>query len=140
MTVKVVFAHQFKNLPTVNSPEIAVGVFDGQEPDGTTVAEVALWNHEGTDTIPARPFIRIGLRSDKVKNTIEKALRAVLDGRVTAARAAELVGLQGRNEVVREISQGIDPPNAPSTIARKRSNKPLIDTGILRSKITYKVR
>jgi hypothetical protein len=31
------------------------------------------------------------------------------------------------------------PPNAPSTIARKGFNKPLIDTGFMQRKIDYKV-
>lgn len=140
MTVKITYGGEIQALVEKPTPEVAVGVFAGEHPDGGSLVDIATWNHEGTDTIPARPFLRIGLQSPEMLRAIERAGKLVLEGKLTAEQAARLLGEKGRGEVIKAISAHIPPPNAPSTVARKKSNTPLVDTGVLRSKIASKVR
>ena len=41
--------------------------------------------------------------------------------------------------VVDEINSGVPPPNAPSTIKRKKSSKTLIDSGKMRQHVDHKI-
>ena len=112
--------------------------------DGTPVASVAAWNEFGTQRangsthIPERPFFRTS------NKTMRRQVLAVLKGRVDPrtmavdARTAGLVGQTAKREIQRNIRDGIWEPNAPSTIARKRSDTPLIDTGHMRRSVDYK--
>ena len=61
------------------------------------------------------------------------------------ASATEILyGLGLGEKVVADVQRKIvalkDPPNAPSTIAKKGSANPLIDTGRLRQSIDFEVR
>lgn len=63
---------------------VTVGVHkDATYPDGLKVAQNAFWQHEGTRTIPARPFIRKALKTEKedfTKKEIE-LLNKILEGK-----------------------------------------------------------
>ena len=48
-----------------------------------------------------------------------------------------LVGELCVGNIVQKISEGVAPPNAPSTIKSKGSSTPLVDTGAYRQSITY---
>lgn len=116
---------------------------------GLTVAQIATVHEfgrtiataRGTIVIPARSFLRAGV--DEYKQAIQK--RATLLGtgvmllQFTAFQALSLLGEYTVGVIKQRIADGILPPNAPSTIRRKRSSKPLIDTGQLRNAITYTV-
>ena len=44
-------------------------------------------------------------------------------------------------DVIQEsITEGAWEPNAPSTVAKKKSSKPLIDTGRMRQSVNYIIR
>lgn len=94
----------------------------------------------GVIQIPERSFIRAAI--DEYHAAIHK--RATLLGtgvmlvKFTAAQALELLGQYAVGVMKQRIADGILPPNAPSTIARKKSSKPLVDKGQLRNAITYK--
>ena len=45
-------------------------------------------------------------------------------------------GMDLRNEIIKKINSNIPPPNAPSTIKKKKSSKTLQDTGNLWTSIT----
>lgn len=112
-------------------------------PDGTSVFEVGAVHEFGSQDgrIPERSFIRstlekkrseldamagkIGKKVERDGGTLEEGLN--LMGSVLAAAIQET------------IADGVPPPNAPSTIRRKGSSKPLIDTGHLRQSITWQV-
>ena len=95
--------------------------------------------------IPPRPFLEPSIDAEKEKIAVQqtKVLTAALNGKVSQARTeATKLGLLGQNIVK---SWFTDPrnnwtPNAPSTIKRKGSDKPLIDTGALRNSISYAVK
>lgn len=127
----------------VGPGRVKVGIPEGSGayPDGTTVAEVAAYNHDGTDTIPARPFLSVPLdgRRSPVRAIMARVSKAVLAGKLTTDQGLRLLGQWGRDEVIRAINAGFPPENAERTIARKGSSTPLVDTGQLKGSITYVV-
>ncbi len=102
--------------------------------------EVATINEFGLG-VPERSFIRDWADQNQAKN--EERLKAigiqVLKGSYTVDVGLGRLGALFQGEIQQRISSGIAPPNAPSTIARKESSTPLIDTGQLRSSILWKV-
>ena len=112
---------------------------EGDEP-ARYVAQVAAQNEYGHGRIPSRPFMRNSMR--KHKKDIRKGLKRVARAE-TGAKPANIqmmrLGMAAQNWVRREITDLRTPPNAPMTIARKRSSNPLIDTGRMRQEIQFRV-
>ena len=112
---------------------------EGDEP-ARYVAQVAAQNEYGHGRIPSRPFMRNSMR--KHKKDIRKGLKRVARAE-TAAKPANIqimrLGMRAQNWVRREITDLRTPPNAPMTIAKKRSSTPLIDTGRMRQEIQFRV-
>ena len=116
---------------------------DGAEVEGPhTVAEVAIWNHYGTSTIPARPFITLALElhKEELKKLQARLGVAIVMGKITLDQALQLLGVAAVGFIKQTIADGVPPPNAPSTIARKGSSTPLINFGQLRGSITSDVQ
>jgi hypothetical protein len=133
------------------APQVAMGILeaDGAQPaagaEGNqplTVLDVGTWAEFGTESEPERSFIRAWFdqAEPQLREEFAKLLQEVLKGTKTKEQVLELVGLRGQGAIQARIAAGIDPPNAPSTIERKGSSKPLIDTGQLRSSISFAVR
>lgn len=74
-----------------------------------------------------------------VKQTLKKIKAAYTSG-VSGDEALSVFG-RGLSEAIKETfgNPSILPSNAPSTISAKGANTPLVDTGALRDKITFKV-
>jgi hypothetical protein len=108
---------------------------------GVTVAQVAEWLELGTATVPARSWLRgyVDEHEAEIQARVSLEMRAVLSGSRTREQALARVGIWIVGQIQERISRGIAPPNAPSTIARKGSSTPLINTGQLRSSITSRV-
>lgn len=105
---------------------------------GLENAKLASWLHDGTATIPARPYLLQGLRSGM--NDIRKAIRAHFDLVKKGKEGLDRIGLTAVAAVqdfVRGDSYRETVPNAPSTIKGKGSDTPLIDTGFLINSLTY---
>lgn len=49
------------------------------------------------------------------------------------------LGVLAQGDIQMEITALSSPPNTPSTIARKGSSNPLIDTGAMRGAVTWKL-
>lgn len=94
--------------------------------------------------IPARPFLVPGV--DRAKGRLLAVLHARLQKAVDTGNegevrnAYETVGIAGAGEVQGYMTSGTFAPLSARTIARKKSSRPLIDTGQLRQSITYVVR
>ena len=90
-----------------------------------------------TVTIPARPWLNPGVQTGNVEylSIIEKTVKNgnSLDG------ALNRVGLVAVGNVQKYMTELRTPPNAASTIKKKKSSNPLIDSGALRQSVTYKV-
>jgi hypothetical protein len=110
-------------------------------PNGVTVIDVANWMEFGTSKIPARSFIRAWAdetqREDRKQ--IKSVMTAALAGGITEDQGLEILGLRFVGSIQERISKGIPPKLAQSTIDRKDSSVPLINTGQLRASVTFHV-
>lgn len=113
--------------------QVRIGVQAGESyPDGTAVVDAAMWNELGTVHIPSRPFIRdsVDAHADEINSDLEKAAKSLINGSSTED-VLNTLGELHTNRMVKEIKNGDFAPNSDSTIKRKGSDKPLIDTGTL---------
>lgn len=102
------------------------------------LVDIAMWNELGTVNIPSRPFMRDSV--DKHMAAINHVLTAqkeeLLNGS-SARKILETVGLFQQDLIQTEIEQGDFVANADSTIKKKGSDKPLIDTGTMKNSVHY---
>lgn len=116
---------------------------DSEEPSKMSLIEVAAVHEFGAPAagIPQRSFVRatVDEKRAEIAADQERLAAAVLDGKIEPEAAAELLGARVQGLIQSRIAQGIGPALAPATIKRKKSSKPLIDTGQLRSSITFRV-
>jgi hypothetical protein len=119
---------------------VKVGFLDGSRyPDGKSVAMVAAIQEWGTSRIPPRPFFRTMIKQESVHwGSDVAALLKAHNGDAQATLAD--MGMEIKAELQMSINGWMSPPNAPSTIARKGFNKPLIDTGLMRDSVDYLVK
>lgn len=92
--------------------------------------------------VPQRSFLRstVDRNRGQIKRMLEKAARNAVDTGDLDQRLA-IVGEKVRSEVIETIDKSIGiEPNAPSTIRKKGSSKPLVDSGVLKGAISSKVR
>lgn len=113
----------------------------GNYEDGTKMAVIAAVQEYGSadGRIPERSFLRVPLSAEQRRfaATFRHSVPDVVHGRLTSKQMLDRVGNQAVGVVQDAISAGIDPPNAPSTVKRKGSSTPLIDTRALVQHITY---
>ena len=131
-----------KALQELGGLEVRVGYQEGATyPDGTPVIQVALWNELGTVNAPARPFIRgtVDNNEEKFQKQMESSVKKLANG-TTAEKVLNELGVFAKDLLQQEIKNGEFVPNAPSTIARKGSEKPLIDSGLLRQSANYVIK
>ena len=123
--------------------EVRIGFQRGKarEEDGTDICDVAAWNELGTSRSPARPFLRQSVENhlDEIAAFLESQKAALVQG-ADAERILNAVGTFQKGVIQREIIDGDFAPNAPSTIRRKGSSRPLIDTGRMRQSVSYVIR
>lgn len=95
--------------------------------------------HEYGLGVPERSFIRAWFdeNATKIRAAINVMAKAIGSGRLTQDQAMAQLGLKFVGEIQARIARNIPPPLDPKTIARKGSSVPLIDTGVLRSWISY---
>lgn len=107
-----------------------------------TVLDIAEFHEFGTGTIPERSFIRAWFdeNRDLVRKQITNILQAVVKGKYTRDQALNILGLTWAAGMQKRMADRIPPELSPATIKAKGSDVPLIDTGQLRSAITYSVK
>ncbi len=118
---------------------VTVGIHEDKNArgEGLSNAQIGAINHFGGGNIPARPWLDVGVEkgSRKYIQIIETAVKS----NESLDMALERVGVVAAGEVQLYIRQLQDPPNAESTIKKKKSANPLIDTGQMRQSVSYKV-
>lgn len=87
--------------------------------------------------IPARPWLIPGVQK-ATQDIVETIGNGVKNGLVSS-QILEQVGAIAAGSVQQYMTDLKSPANAKSTIAKKGSSNPLIDTGALRASVTYKV-
>jgi hypothetical protein len=106
-----------------------------------TVAEVGSFHEFGLGDVPQRSFIGGWFDAERATASgyMRKAAARVTEGALTVQRALQLVGLGFVGGMQQRIAAGIAPALSETTIRRKGSSVPLIDTGQLRSSIESRV-
>jgi len=138
------------DIARISKSEVLVGIPADKAPrkKGPITNAALLFIHSKGSAlkhIPARPVLEPAIAANKALITphLGAAAKAVLDkDSMRAERELKLAGTVAANAAKRWFT---DPrnhwaPNAPGTIRRKGSDRPLIDTGALRRSITSVVR
>lgn len=130
--------------------EVVVGITEETNADRGAINNASLlYLHEQgipSHNVPPRPVLGPAISEEKTKQKIETmmkeaAVAALVKGdKDTAEKNFHKAGMIGRDACKNWIKGGHLAPNAPSTIARKGSSTPLVDTGSLLQSITYAVR
>lgn len=98
--------------------------------------------------IPARPWLESGIATAQtpIEDGLKRAADAAFEGRPEGVRRElNVVGLKAQAAVRKKITDGPFDALAPRTLAARRARgrtgtKPLIDTGQLRSAVSYVIR
>ena len=105
--------------------------------------DIAVTQEFGTrdGKIPPRSFVMAPFKANakRYSQLLKALVPKMLKGLMTLDKALNLVGLQMAADMKKSIKDGLTPPNSPRTIAKKKSSKPLIDTGQLVTSITHAV-
>ncbi len=91
--------------------------------------------------IPARSFIRgtIDERTEDIARLERVMLAKVVAGDIELKPALDAIGAKVAGWIQQRIAAGIEPALSPATVAKKKSSTPLVDTGQLRSSVTWLV-
>jgi len=135
-----------QSLSELGKYDVEVGIFGSDDSFYAMIAGVhefgiTIRKEKGSIVIPERSFLRSTF-DDKNKEWfkfMKKQLEHVLQGRMDARTLCERLGAKMVGDIQEKLTDLNSPPNAPSTIAQKGSSNPLIDSGGLRQRITYKV-
>lgn len=87
----------------------------------------------GNERIPSRPFLRQTLTENQEKYIA--LFVKLFESGSSIDKIYEQIALIAQGDVQQNIVNGQWTANAPSTIKRKKSSKPLIDTGKLRQSV-----
>jgi phage gpG-like protein len=120
------------------------GGSDTYSDTGATVGQVAMWNEYGVPAgnIPARPFMQTADPEiqEVFNDTMAAAVQGIMTGKVSVEEVLNDCGEVSVEVLKDTIASGGFAANAPSTVKKKGSSTPLIDTGTLYDHITYVVR
>lgn len=127
----------------LTATDVEVGFFPQHiHPEtGLPVAQIAAWQEFGTNGIhptPIRPFMRYSVETYSAEwaDIIRVSLKATnYDAKATLTAVGQFAVLR----IQAVIKAWSAPPNAPTTVARKGFNDPLIETQYMLRHVTYKV-
>lgn len=101
--------------------------------DNFNLASLSAVLEFGNERIPSRPFLRQTLAENQEKYTA--LFVKLFESGVSIDQIYEQIALIAQGDVQQNIVNGKWTANAPGTIKRKKSSKPLIDTGKLRQSV-----
>ena len=132
-----------KRIFALGAPKISVGIHEAdgaQEHDGLSVVALAAI-HEFGIGVPERSFIRAWFdeNEERAKEALRLLLASVVEGKREPMQALELFALWAVGEMQARMARGISPALSDRRIKEKGSSVPLIDTGQLRSSISYEI-
>lgn len=132
-----------KMLKEMAEMEVRVGFQRGKatEDNGTDVCDIAAWNELGTVNMPSRPFLRksVDENESKINNFLQSKKKDLVRG-VSAEKVLKEIGIFQKDLIQEKITEGDFAPNAESTIKKKGSSKPLIDTGRMRQSVNFVIQ
>lgn len=146
---------QLSNMEKAKSLSVKVGLPAGESAtskaytnDGAgpapTVLEVGIWHEYGTTRVPMRSFLRgpLKAKSADIDKVLQTQFNLVLEKGMDVEKALGRVGLAARNVsagAFRTRGYGVWADISEATKEAKGSSAVLIDTGLLRSSITWVV-
>ena len=91
--------------------------------------------------IPERSFIRSTFdeKEPEWSKYFNMLITKIIHSDLTAEEAYERLGSRIAKDIQRTIREMHEPGNAGATVARKKADNPLVDTGRLRQSVTWKV-
>ena len=107
-----------------------------------TIGQIAEIHEFGLGTCPRRSFLAgwVDENGDKIRQVVKSGAAALVTGKLDSPlQFLNQVGAWSVGQIQQRMSANIPPPLAPATIKRKGSSVALIDTGQLRSSISYRV-
>ena len=119
---------------------VTVGIHEdtGMHPDsGVTNAQLGAIQHFGTDDIPARPWLDVGVATGHQEYA--NIIAGTVEDGGTLNEALNKVGVVAVGKAQQYIIELKAPPNAKSTIKAKGSANPLIDTGAMMQSVNFKI-
>lgn len=137
-----------KEIKKFEGAVVKAGILQGSgSVDGVSIAQYATWNENGVVgkkgkwKIPPRPFIKgwVANNQKQIASTIQRLYGEVASGNITADEALNRLGVFAKSGIQSYIKRGDFVPNAPSTIKKKGSSQPLIDSGAMRNAVNYEV-
>jgi len=131
------------DVKSLNGRSVKVGIIGNQQVDGVSVVDYAMYNEFGTSRIPARPFMSktAELHTKDIIQFAEHLSGRLIDGKIGPTKALQNIGEQYQKYIKQTIrdAKSWAAPNADSTIERKGSSSPLIDTGRMINSVSYEV-
>lgn len=128
-----------KDLNRIKSVVIKVGIQHdaGTNETGEKVVDYAYANEFGEGKTPPRSFIGSAY-DDNIENwnnVIQANVMAVIEDQASIKQAVGKIAYQITGDTVKKLDSIFSPPNSDYTIAKKKSSKPLVDTGKMRASI-----
>lgn len=130
-----------ENVMELDGKQVKVGVQAGSgSHDGVDILDIAIYNHFGTRNIPSRPFISdcFDKNQGQISEAKKRIVYRVMEGMPASAGLAQL-GQWYQDVLKGHIRNGGWVPNAPATVKRKGSSRPLIDTGQLVNSVRWEI-
>ncbi len=130
-----------KELLKLDGAFTAVGFFsEDKYSGGANIASIAFFNEFGTKNIPERSFIRAWIDNNKsrIRKFKIKLLDKLYKRQINAEQALKLLGEFAQGGIKKYIIDLRTPGNADSTVAKKGSSNPLIDTGRMLNSVRHK--
>ena len=114
---------------------------DGKLSEAANNVDIAVANEFGTDKIPERSFIRASVKKHArdYRKLNAAAAKLILDGQMTVDKYLGQLGARAQADMQNFAVDLKSPPNAPSTIKRKKTENPLVETTQMVNSINYVV-
>lgn len=133
-----------RELEKAKGMEVAVGILEGSQNEGTSIAEYASYNEFGTEDIPPRPFMAMSFDENlaEINSDFKKQGDQMVQGKKTANAALTVIGQKHAGRIQTTITgRNILPRLADSTVrAKKGSTKTLVDTGAMANAVQISIR
>lgn len=120
---------------------VKIGVqADAGTQDGVSLVDIAIFNEMGTADIPARPFIRdFAQKNERVLSEVMERMAGKVEQGTPVDAALATLGefAQQHQQAHVRGSKSWAVANAATTVARKGSDVPLVDQGVLVNAIRW---
>lgn len=130
-----------ENVIELGGKQVKVGIQAGSgSHDGVDILDIAIYNHFGTRNIPSRPFVSdcFDKNQGQISEAKKRIVYRVMVGMPASTGLAQL-GQWYQDVLKGHIRNGGWVPNAPATVKRKGSSRPLIDTGQLVNSVRWEI-